>query len=278
MYQNLIRSVETSYPESLHMLDWSFNEELIDEELETNMDIVREIIEACARARDTAHYKLRWPVREIIIVSEEDKVLNATQSLKNILMEQANTKNVISSDKFENLTIKALPNMKTLGPKLRQDVPKVASKLSKTDGDEIIRKLESEGVYIVEYEDKQVTLEFEDIVFETELPDNIGSSDFEGGNVFIDTELTPEILSEAMARELIRRVQDMRKDLDLDVEANIEVYVECSVDLQDLIENFINYISHEVRAEKFQFGIEASDYAKDWEIEDYNVRISIIKS
>jgi hypothetical protein len=33
-----------------------------------------------------------------------------------------------------------------------------------------------------------------------------------------------------------------------------------------------------VRAEKFQFGIEASDYAKDWEIEDYNVRISIIKS
>ena len=278
MYQNLIRSVETSYPESLHMLDWSFNEELIDEELETNMDIVREIIEACARARDAAHYKLRWPVREIIIVSEEDKVMNAAQSLKNVLMEQANTKDVISSDKFENLTINAFPNMKTLGPKLRQDVPKVASKLSRADGNEIIRKLGSEGVYIVEYEDKRVTLESEDIVFETELPDNIGSSDFEGGNVFIDTKLTPEILSEAMARELIRRVQDMRKDLDLDVEANIEVYVECSDDFQELIENFMNYISHEVRAEKFQFGIETGDYAKDWKIEDHNVRISIIKA
>ncbi len=105
------------------------------------MDIVREIIEACARARDAAHYKLRWPVREIVIVSEDEKVLNAAQSLKNVIMEQANTKDVVSSDKFENLTINALPNMKTLGPKLRQDVPKVASKLSEADGDEIIQKI-----------------------------------------------------------------------------------------------------------------------------------------
>ncbi len=68
-----------------------------------------------------------------------------------------------------------------------------------------------------------MNLAVEDIVFETELPENIASSDFDGGNVFIDTELTPEILSEAMSRELIRRIQDMRKDLDLDVEANVEV-------------------------------------------------------
>ena len=112
------------------MLDWEFNEEQIDKELESNMDIVREIIEACARARDAARYKLRWPVREIIIVSEDKNVLNAAQSLKNVIMEQANTKDVVSSDKFENITINALPNMKTLGPKLRQDVPRVASKLA----------------------------------------------------------------------------------------------------------------------------------------------------
>ena len=73
MYQNLIRTVETSYPLSLHMLDWEFNEEQIDKELESNMDIVREVIEACARARDAAKYKLRWPVREIIIVSEDKR-------------------------------------------------------------------------------------------------------------------------------------------------------------------------------------------------------------
>ena len=61
--------------------------------------------------------------------------------LKMLLMEQANTKEVVSSDKFENLNNKCIPNMKTLGPKLRQDVPKVASKLSEADGDEIIRNV-----------------------------------------------------------------------------------------------------------------------------------------
>jgi isoleucyl-tRNA synthetase len=278
MYQNLIRTVETSSPMSLHMLDWEFDEEQIDNELESNMDIVREIIEACARARDVARYKLRWPVREIIIVSEDEKVLNAAQSLKNVIMEQANTKDVISSDKFENITINALPNMKTLGPKLRQDVPIVASKLAEEDGSKIIEKLDSDGVYVVELEDKTITLEYEDIVFETELPENIGSSDFEGGNVFIDTKLTPEILSEAMARELIRRVQDMRKDLDLDVEANIEVFVDCSDNFQEIIENFVDFVSHEVRADKFHFGSEEGDYTKDWKIEDHDLRISIVKA
>ena len=168
--------------------------------------------------------------------------------------------------------------MKTLGPKLRQDVPIVASKLAEDDGARILEKLESDGAYIVELEDKTITLEPQDIVFETELPENVGSSDFEGGNVFIDTTLTPKILSEAMARELIRRVQDMRKDLDLDVEANIEVFVDCSDNFQDIIENFVDFISHEVRADKFHFGSMEGDYTKDWKIEDHKLSISIVKA
>ena len=277
IYQNLIRSVDMDAPESIHMLDWGYEEEKINPELESNMEVVREIIEACARARDAARYKLRWPVKEIVIVSEDKRVLNAAQTLKDVIMEQANTKEVVSSDKFENLKINALPNMKTLGPKLRQDVPKVASKLSEADGATIVGILESDGIYTVELDDKIVELSSEDIVFETELPENIASSDFEGGNVFIDTELTPEILSEAMSRELIRRVQDMRKDLDLDVEANIEIYVECDTDFKQLIETFIEFISHEVRAKKFHFGTETGDYNKSWTIEQFEVTITIKK-
>jgi isoleucyl-tRNA synthetase len=112
-------------------------------------------------------------------------------------------------------------------------------------------------------------------VFETELPDNIASSDFEGGNVFVNTELTPEILSEAMSRELIRRVQDMRKDLDLDVEANIDVYVECDPEFKELITGFMEFISNEVRAEKFIFEQAEGDYKKEWKIEDYELQIAI---
>jgi isoleucyl-tRNA synthetase len=278
IYQNLVCGVEEDAPESVHMLDWDVDETVIDLDLENNMDVLRDIIEACARARDVARYKLRWPVREIVIVSEDNAVLKATEALQDVLMEQTNTKAIRSSEEFEGLKILATPNMKTLGPKLRGDVPRVAANMADADGAEIVASLESDGKYLVELEDKTITLEDGDVVFETELPDNVVSAEFTGGSVFVDTELTPEILSEAMARELIRRIQDMRKDLDLDVEAHINVYVDCSPEFKALVKPHIDFISHEVRAQNLLFEAEEADYSKKWNIEEHELAISIKKS
>lgn len=277
IYQNLVKGVENNTPSSVHMLDWKFDEKLIQEDLEDDMNVVREIIEASARARDIARYKLRWPVKEVVIVSEDVKVLKAARTLNHIILEQTNTKELISSNNFENLKINAKPNLKTLGPKLRGDVPLVASALTEADGASIMNELESEGKYEVEIEDKTIELASDDIIFETELPENIVTSDFPNGSVFVDTELTHEILSESMARELIRRIQDMRKDLDLDVEANIQVYIGCAEQFRDLIKSFLGFISHEVRAEKFVFYPIEGDYTKKWNIEDDEVEITIKK-
>ncbi|MCC7549949.1 MAG: isoleucine--tRNA ligase [Methanobacterium sp.] len=278
IYQNLVRGVEENAPESVHMLDWPLDTEPIDENLEKNMDIVREIIEACAHARDVARYKLRWPVREIVIVTEDKEVVDATKALPKVLMEQSNTKSVRTSEEFPDLKVLAQPNMKTLGPKLRGDVPLVAQKLGEADGADVVTALESDGEYLVELEDKTITLEDGDVVFETELPDNVVSAEFARGSVFVDTELTPEILSEAMSRELIRRIQDMRKDLDLDVEANIKVYVNCSSEFRGLVEPHLDFISHEVRAPTLEFRDDKGDYSKKWNIEEHELSISIIKS
>lgn len=277
IYQNLVKGVEDNAPLSIHMEDWEFNEDIIDKELEENMDIVRDIIEACARGRDIARYKLRWPVKEIVIVSEDKKTLRAVNYLKSVIMEQANTKEIVTTDEFENLRIVAKPNLKTLGPKLRGDAPKVMQRLVDADGAEIKEKLDTEEIYVVEFEEKNIELGVDDILFETELPENLVSSDFKSGNVFINTEITDEILSEAMSRELIRRIQDMRKDMDLDVEANINVFIECGPDFRQLIKPFYDFISHEVRAQKMEFEAYEGDYTKDWKIEDENLRISIKK-
>lgn len=278
IYQNLVKGVEKDALESIHMEDWEFNEDLIDAELEENMDIVRDIIEACARGRDVARYKLRWPVSEIVVVSEDKKVLDAVESLKAVIMEQANAKEIIATDEFENLKIIAKPNLKTLGPRLRGDAPKVKKHLEEADGLEIKSILEDKGNYSVEIDDKTIELGVDDILFETELPENLVSADFDSGNVFINTEVTEEILSEAMSRELIRRVQDMRKDLDLDVEANIQVFVECDESFKELIEPFFDFISNEVRAEKLSFEAHEGDYTKEWKIEDENLKITIKKT
>jgi len=278
IYQNLVLGVQENAPKSLHMLDWIFDEKPIDHDLEERMMILREIIEACAHARDIARYKLRWPVRKIVIVTEDHKVLEAARNLSDVLLEQTNSKEIRLSEEFEGLKILAKPNMKTLGPKLRGDVPKMATKLAAADGGQIVSEIETVGEYQVELEGKTVILSEEDLVFETELPENIVSADFSGGSVFVDTKLTKEILSEAMSRELIRRIQDMRKDLDLDVEANIIVCVDCSVEFRELVEKHLDFISIEVRAPKIEFGKKNGKYSKKWDIENEKVDISIIMS
>lgn len=278
IYQNLVRSVRMKHPESIHMLEWNYSPELINPELEAEMDVAREIIEACARARDVARYKLRWPVSEIIVVSEDEKPLKAAKSLEAVLKEQANTKTVVTASEFPQLKLNATPNRKTLGPRLRQDVPLVGKELEKADGMELKHKLDSEGSITIELADKSVELSPEDVIFETELPEDVVSAEFEGGSVFVNTQLTPEILSESMARELIRRIQDMRKDMDLDVEAHIKVSVDCSSEFKALVEKQMEFVGHEVRAEKISFNAEEGEYTKEWKIEEHELTVSIFKA
>ncbi|MDR2624648.1 MAG: isoleucine--tRNA ligase, partial [Methanobrevibacter sp.] len=231
IYQNLVVNVKNDFKESIHMEDWKYSDEDIDTNLEENMDVVRSIIEASARGRDIAKYKLRWPTKEMTIISQDEKVINAANNLQDIIKDHANTKKVICLSKFPNLKYISKPNLKTLGPRLRQDIKVVNKFLENIESSKLRQALENNDKITINDEsvttsnDKIIELSKEDILFETVVPDNVVGMEFEGGTVFINTEITDQILSEAMARELIRRVQDMRKDMDLDIEDDISVYI-----------------------------------------------------
>ena len=279
IYQNLVRGVECDAPESVHMLDWEYDETEIDTDLEENMTYIRDILEASAHARDVARFKLRWPVQNITVVTESDEVKTAITSLESVLLEQANSKKVTIETELENAIVIAKPNMSILGPKLRGDLGRVKKYFERDDVDAgvILDEVTRNGEYTIHFDDKDITLVEEEILFEKDVPENLVSCDFEGGSVYVDTEVTPEIYSEAMARELIRRIQDMRKDLDLNVEANIQVIVECSEEFKDAVLPHRDYISNEVRTANLEFDSIPSDegYSKEWKIEEEQLKIFI---
>ena len=290
IYENLVLGVDDSANESIHMNDWGYDVEAIDEDLESKMDVVREVIEASARARDIARYKLRWPVSDITIVSQDENVLQAIDDLKDIIKDQSNTKEVITATEFENLSFISKPNLKTLGPRLKGDMGIVKKFLENADGNQVKADLEENDIFIIEEGGKTFELTSDDILFDTELPDDFVSSEFEGGNVFVNTNITPEIMEEAMARELIRRIQDMRKDLDLDVEANIDVMIKTTTKFKDLVMPQLDFVINEVRArtlivsdiedcETCELTSDDSPdhYIKNWDIEGEEVCIHVIK-
>jgi len=303
VYENIVKGVKSDAVESIHMDDWMFDEDMIDTELESKMDDVRQIIEAAARARDIARYKLRWPVSDITVVAQDEKVLEGVRYLEDVIKDQSNTKEVLTATEFPNLTFIAKPNLKTLGPRLKGDMGIVqkffAQSRQDKSGNRIKEELDSTGKFIVTGEDKEgnlkeIELSSEDVLYETELPGDVVSAEFDGGNVFVNTKITPELLSEAMARELIRRIQDMRKDMDLDVEAHIGVMVNSSDEFKQLVEKQSDLISDEVRAnslvifdgsaceictvkpdEEVDEDISV-EYSKEWKIEDEKVLISVV--
>ena len=66
-----------------------------------------------------AQYKLRWPVSDITVVSQDEDVLKAIEELTDIIKDQSNTKDVLCASEFEKLSYNAKPNLKILGTHCR---------------------------------------------------------------------------------------------------------------------------------------------------------------
>lgn len=94
IYQTIIKPLKKG-KESVHMYDWpEANKKLVDKKLEENMTLARQLVEAVAAARNQANLKLRWPVREVLIIPSNKKTSPAVKQLKEILLSTCNTKNI----------------------------------------------------------------------------------------------------------------------------------------------------------------------------------------
>ncbi|HHH99874.1 MAG TPA: isoleucine--tRNA ligase, partial [Thermococcus litoralis] len=259
IYQNLIRPF--SGKESVHLEDWPKKDEAwIDKELEKEMEIVRRIVEAGSAARQRAKIKLRYPVRQILIETEDEMTKKAVEKLNRLLRDQLNAKEVKVARVEREIRVK--PNFAKLGPHFKGDAKLIAKWIEEQNDRELYEKL-MQGKLKVEIESKEFTIEREHIVVEEELPDFLVGEEFDHGKVFVDKTLTRELMMEGLAREFVRRIQEMRKHLDLDVNDRIVVYIETTEENKELLKEMLDYIKGETRAVEVKFG-EPKGYVVEW--------------
>ncbi|MDK2984255.1 MAG: isoleucyl-tRNA synthetase [Thermococcaceae archaeon] len=259
IYQNLIRPF--SGKESVHLEDWPKKDERwVDEELEKEMEIVRKIVEAGSAARQKAKIKLRYPVRQILIETEDETTKKAVERLNYLLKDQLNAKEVKVAKVEREIRVK--PNFAKLGPHFKGDAKLIAKWIEEQDDRELYEKL-MQGKLKVEIEGKEFTIEREHIIVEEELPDFLVGEEFDHGKVFVDKTLTRELMMEGLAREFVRRIQEMRKQLDLDVNDRIMVYIETTDENKGLLQEMLDYIKGETRAVEVRFE-EAKGYVVEW--------------
>ncbi|MCS7143519.1 MAG: isoleucine--tRNA ligase [Archaeoglobaceae archaeon] len=256
LYQNFVKSFREG-KESIFMEEFPrVEEDLIDEELEEKMKIAKAIVEAGNSARSKARIKLRWPLKELIVETK----LEGLESVVEIIEKQSNVKEVSFVEKFpRELIIK--PDFKKIGPILKGKAKDFAEFVSTLK--EVPEVIDFEGV----------KLSKDHLIVEEKIPEDYEFAEFSGGRVYINKTLDENLLREAYAREVVRRIQQMRKEMNLNVEEFIISYVEID---QKLLEGWIDYIKNETRSKEFRFE-KADGYVKEWEIEDLRVRIGIKK-
>jgi len=200
---------------SIHEEIWpAVNEKNINKKLENQMKIIQNIIQASNALRLENSLKLKYPLNSITI-SGNDNTINAVLSLKEILKKMTNTKGVKTSTlKVEYESIKL--NYKIAGKKYGKKLKEIETLLLKADPN-IYSELKSKGKISLEGK----TIDLEDVIAKEKSQE--GSISFDGGKLSLDTNITPELKTEWLVRELIRSIQETRKKSGLTIKDKVSI-------------------------------------------------------
>ena len=236
---------------SVHLADWPVGSELpADDALVEAMDKVREVCSATSALRKAGSLRNRLPLASLTVVVEDPAALAGFDS---IVADEVNVKSVrlLAVDAPEaasyGVSQKLTVNARAAGPRLGKDV-QLAIKGSKS-GDWSVADDGTVTAGGLALEEGEFTLET--------VAGSAGSADAvgvlpTGGFVVLDTEVTPELAAEGLARDLVRAVQQARRDAGLDVSDRIALTVAGSDAVQAAARTHEQLITDETLATSFE--------------------------
>ena len=274
IYQNLVRSVDTKAPESIHLCDYPVaDNSLIDKSLEDSMDEVLNVVVLGRAARNAANIKNRQPIGNMYIKAEETLDELYTQIIK----EELNVKNVEFREDVENFVSYSFkPQLKTVGPKYGKLLAKIREVLTNLDGAKAMAELKSNGSLDFDFDGEKVSLTNEDLLIDTVKSDNYISEGNNKVTIVLDINLTKELLDEGFLRELISKVQTMRKEAGFEVVDHIELFLKDNAKLIDIVKVNETELMSEVLCDKITYG-NIKGYEKEWNLNGENVVVGVKK-
>lgn len=276
LFQNLNSVTKSEKTESVHLTDFPVTGE-IDKELEQKMDLAQHVVYLVRAIRAKSNLKVRQPLKKLIVVIEKNKK-DALLKMKDVILEEVNIKELEILDDDSTLVHKsAKANFKTIGPKFGKNVKAVAEKIKNFTSTEI-SLIEKGDSVAVEINGESLSVSKDDVEILSEQISGWIVESESGVTVAVDTHLTPELISEGLAREFVNRIQNMRKDAGFQVTDKINIAFSGNSDFKTAINSFTKYIAVETLAEKIETKVEFNGgFVQDWKIGEDEIKIKIEK-
>lgn len=274
IYQNLVRSVDKSAPESIHLTDFpKVNEEFIDKDLEVSMDEVLDIVVLGRAARNSANIKNRQPIGNMYVKAEN--VLSPFYV--EIIEDELNVKAVEFKDDVEEFVSYSFkPQLKTVGPKYGKLLGKIREALSNLDGHKAMQELNTDGALNFDFDGEKVVLGRDDLLIETAKNDNFVTEADNKVTVVLDIRLDDALLEEGFVRELISKIQTMRKEAGFEVVDHIVLSQSGNDRIAEIIKKNEAVIKNDTLADEIVYN-NVEGYTKDWNLNGEHTSLGVSK-
>jgi isoleucyl-tRNA synthetase len=220
----------------------------VDKDLEKRMAYAQRICSLALSIRKKEKLRVRLPLQKILLPVLDEAFITEVNGVQDLILSEINVKQIeYITDATGLLKKGAKANFKTLGAKLGKDMKDAAALIANFTNDDI-GELEKSGWVKILIHGTEYTITPEDLVISTEdLPGWKVATDGEL-TVALDIHMTPELLAEGTARDLVNRIQNIRKEKDFNVTDRVTVTLEKHSAILAAVEQFHDYIKAEVLA------------------------------
>jgi isoleucyl-tRNA synthetase len=263
--------------ESVHLEDWpAIPAGRRDDALEAGMAAVQRIVRLGHAARNLHGLKTRQPLGDVTLVAADARLREVVAPYEDLLRDELNVKEIRwAADRTEYVHHEVRPIFPKTGPRFGKRMPEVKKALEAADGDALAAQLEGEGKITIQLGGEPVDLSPEEVEVRLVEREGMATQGDRELLVALDTRLTPELMAEGRARELVHHIQTARKEASLDYADRIRVLYRAAPELEEAIAAHRDWIAGETLATEITAG--SGDGLRTAPVEDLDFAFSIEK-
>ena len=266
---------------SVHLAPFpSYDNNLIDKDLEERMEIAQKMSSMILALRRKVNIRVRQPLAKIMVPVTDNGFRERFEAMRPLILAEVNVKEVEYVDDTAGILVRRVkPNFKLLGPKFGKQMKEAGAAIMALTQDEIAqferdgsRELVLGGVA------HTVTTDEVEIISE-DIPGWLVAN--EGKlTVALDITVTEELLHEGIAREFVNRIQNIRKESGFEVTDKIRVVIEDLPSVAAAVRKHSDYIASQTLALEVSLA-PAADLAargaRETDIEEQVVKVLVEK-
>ena len=277
LYKDLTSNTKNEQYTSVHLaLFPEFVEKFVDKSLERRMQSAQTISSLVLSLRKKEMIKVRQPLQKVMIPILNEGFKKEIEAVSDLIKAEVNVKEIELLDDASGVLIKQIkPNFKALGPKFGKDMGLIAKEIQAFSAEQI-NQLDKQGTLDIVISGKSIILTSEEVEISSQDIEGWLVANANGITVALDITLSPDLIGEGVARELVNRIQNIRKDSGFEVTDKIKIQLQNNTVLENAVSKNKEYIMSETLTNELVF-VETIINGTEIDFNDVQTKILITK-